>query len=289
MYYLDFYGTRINLNLNKKEKIKTKIGVFLTIITFILVLFFSWLIGEDLAFKKKPTTNQFKEPLDKTISMSLKNNSQFFLGIGIQDYFGETLDIAGYFEIEAYNKKIKFNKKNMSQSILSEDKIDISYCKLNSNDTEMIEDMDSSSLEYLNGLFCLNYENLQISGSWAEDSLSYISIIMKKCNNTIEGNDVDENKIHKNIKKKCKSKEEIQEFLIKHDVSFNIYYFDNSIILDNYENPVKYYLKNLYYFFQLGDLKYIYLSFHNNSIITDDAFIFDTLKKKIFIRFKKIK
>lgn len=88
---------------------------------------------------------------------------------------------------------------------------------------------------------CIKDKNMSVVGNTYSTQYRFISIFVDKCNNdTFKGN---------NRSEKCKSNEEIDEFIRKNDTILNFAavnsYFDGS----DYLTPIKYHIIDKYYYF----------------------------------------
>lgn len=275
MEKIDFFGNKISLNLNKEEKIRTKIGGCLTILTSVLIITFTFVLGIDIIFREKPITNTFSQILKESTNFTLKNQTENYFGFSLQDFYGTNLNVDGYFEMDVFTSKVNF-AANITESEL-ERRI-IKYEKCDESDFKIEKDRKTDAdWDYLKGLFCLRYENLPIAGTWTEDALDYLTIQVRICKDDAPLLPVwDDPYLGKNnsaqYKNKCKPFDEIKRYIKEEEISFNIYYFDKRIKIQDYSNPVKKSLKNNYFYFTPYSLTLINSNLHNNVIQNDDVF-----------------
>jgi len=51
---LDIYAYEIKFTLNQKEKISTTFGKILSILTFFILIIFTWFVGNDFLYRLNP-------------------------------------------------------------------------------------------------------------------------------------------------------------------------------------------------------------------------------------------
>jgi hypothetical protein len=85
--YIDIYGQTARISYNGKEKIKTELGAISSLITMIIVITVTWLIGKDIIYKEEPISYHQIKTLNKhpPLNVSSKN---FPFSIYLADLYG---------------------------------------------------------------------------------------------------------------------------------------------------------------------------------------------------------
>ena len=108
---LDIFGEPVSLFYRKKTHFKTGLGGCFTIISFVVLLFYTWTISMTIYRKENQTLQavKFKNPteMDETYEISTVTHFNIFMDIY---YFGDDygfydLDYTKYFRIEAISSR----------------------------------------------------------------------------------------------------------------------------------------------------------------------------------------
>jgi len=84
MKNIDFFGEPVKILLNKQSSIKTTIGGYLTILTIIMTLIFTWFIGKDIIYKENPDSYQQKDIFENFQNITI-NNTNFPFSFTMMD------------------------------------------------------------------------------------------------------------------------------------------------------------------------------------------------------------
>jgi hypothetical protein len=170
---IDLYGTNFQFNIFNKNKFKTMIGGFLTLICFILVILFSFFLGSDFFYKTNPkiiTENIIPQESPKPLLLTPEN---LVIGWRFSDNNGASVDITNKIYPVITYYKLHFN------STTSEDIIEIlQLTKCNSQNSKR-PDFKFESFD----LYCMDWTSLNYSlgGYWNEDFIDYFEMVMYYC------------------------------------------------------------------------------------------------------------
>lgn len=53
---VDLYAHEIKLTLNQEEKISTTLGRILSVLTFFILIIFTWFVGNDFIYRANPVS-----------------------------------------------------------------------------------------------------------------------------------------------------------------------------------------------------------------------------------------
>jgi hypothetical protein len=127
-------------------------------------------------------------------------------------------------------------------------------------------DQKSFDASNLNKTFCVENQNLTINGSWENEVMNYVSIKISICTDEPH----------------CAPYEEIMNFIFSHQVYFSIFYQDTFINPQNATHPLTYNLFSYYKGLKLDNYKYAFLYVRNQSLISDEGFLFKSYSNSMF-------
>ena len=119
---IDIYGTQFHFTTEYNQKFKTEFVGFLSIISFILISFCSYLFSLNFLYKKNPSItmpNYYNSHYEK-INL---NDNNIILPFRIEDYSGSEINFTGilYPKIYYYSElKSNFSSMNVMKKILKE-------------------------------------------------------------------------------------------------------------------------------------------------------------------------
>lgn len=251
IYVFDLFKSPLSLLFQKNRFISTKLGIFCSLAISISLLIIA--INSDLFKKVLPQVISSNLPNLRRPSVLLK---QKILAIGVEDEFNYkgfidtsvfTIHVTNFFDLP--DQKGGFNEKRV------EKKLHICLEKDFENPQIFKE------LRFANH-YCIEKEDndFQLEGFFDEPKLNYAEIGLKICDGTNE-----------NIT--CKNSSEMNERL--NGMTFNIYFQDTVIDVQNYENPIKETIVNKYITIDLNFYKNSELYFQKVNFTSDDGWIFD--------------
>jgi len=259
MRMIDIYAQPLKLNLNGNYKLKTSIGGYFTIVTVIIMVFYTWFQAKELYLKKNPSIYNQKITMDQANLITFDKDS-------FSPFFFQIFDLNEKPFIEPSVLNIKLRTKRIIKSkIQNITIIDINTCEkkhFNKFDNSSQQGRKSYDFIIKNQYFCTELkENLNISGSYIEDDLTMIQILVYPCRNST-GNVV------------CKSQKEIDQIIWNKRLFLSFFYPLLSINLNDYSNPITFNLKEDYYYLpQTFNYKYFTYGVDVVLISTDGGYI----------------
>jgi hypothetical protein len=178
---VDYYGQRIDLNLNSKIKANTPIGGVFTILTISFVLACTWTIGKDIFYHEEPLVSMEDRLFENRPRLILDPNS-FPIAFTLQDINQVNWLVPKYFRFEIFGSTL-FN----SNSTVYRTYYNYSKCSYDNFPNYSKELFDSSGMaNYL----CVNNQNFTIEGYWDEVLIRQLFIRLRLCNNLTDGGDL---------------------------------------------------------------------------------------------------
>jgi hypothetical protein len=250
--YADFFGQGINLTINKMTKAKTIFGGILSILLVIMVSFLFFFYAEDLLYRQNPLTSNELQMMKKFPNITLDKFS-FPFSVSLLNKENEMIYKPKYF-------KYQFNYiyGDTSNSQLNSLPLKVKNC--GSDDFPLISNEQFENLN-LNNTLCIENQNLTISGSMTEKSISFISIKISICLNITEED-------------QCAPMQEIEEFIFSGTYSWKIYYQDTNISPHDLNEPTSYVMRNYYKLIKLGSYKIVEFFIRQQTLKSDEGFMF---------------
>jgi len=259
LYAIDLFKSPLTLFFNKRQYISTRIGQLFSI-CIIIVEIIEFLKSDFLKHQSPSTLNSNLQPDHRP----LVNLSQKLVAISIKDddtmqaFIDPTVfsvDISNFFYISNQNG----TGYNTSQIITKK----THPCQ--------IEDFKDNEADFNNfGLansLCLDDEenDFEVEGFWDEEALSVIGITLNICVNNTSDNTNESFVL-------CKTQDDIKEVMT--GKSFNTYYKDIIIDVNDYENPIKSVIVNDYRYIDFNFIKTIDYYFQNIYLTDDEGLVF---------------
>jgi hypothetical protein len=255
--YIDIYGRAPILTFNGKEKIKTGLGAISSLITIVIVIIATWLIGKDIIYKKEPISYQQIKTLNKHLPVNITREN-FPFAIYFSDEYGKFIDDERYLNISLDLKSVLL----MDDGTTEVNSTHIPKRKCLKKDFPKT-DQNIFDGYALSNFFCLDYEkieNLQLTGYWSESFLTYLEITVKKCDPDI-------------FPDFCKSEKEIDDFVSTNMINLSFICLDYDVDVSNFKKPL-YNFVTLPYLFLTREQKNINFMIETNYVSTDQGYIF---------------
>lgn len=264
----DIYSKRIGLFFNKKEKIGSYFGLFLTIsyIVLSLILFFILLIR---TMQRKEIRVYDSTVFSQEMPIININSSSIYFAFGLENpntsnrFVDETI----------YNSKIVFfdrTKVNGQFVTTYREELDFELCKVDN----FGENYKHLFLEgELNNSYCLKNYNLTLVGGYKYNRMSYFRIRIYPCKNNTNNNN------------HCKPKEVIDEYF--KSGYFSILTKDIGLNPSNYSFPVLSTLKDLYTSVDKQIYRDYIIYYGITEIRTDKGLFVEDVETKRFLDFRK--
>ena len=268
-YFFDIYSQRASFYYNNHERIDTHFGLFLTIIYVLssLIIFIIYLIrviqrlditiyGSTMYSQEMPSVNI--------------NNNNFYFAFGLEDPINTKrfIDESIYYPQITFVDHAKINGEFQNIYNLS---LDYERC----NEDNFGNNYQHLIKTELNNSYCLkNFnKNLNLTGGYKYEEMSYISIKIFPCKNTTE------NKNH------CKPQKEIDYYLTTAHLSILIK--DLGLNPSNYSFPVIPTFQDLFFTIDKRLYQNYILSFGITEIHTDIGLLIQDMKIQKYLQFRQ--
>jgi hypothetical protein len=251
---LDIFGVNIRLLVNKEETAKTLIGGFLTLISYIaftLIFIFSSL---DIFEKLKPNVTVENKKLDYYPRLEL-NKYSFPLSISFQDAYGANYDIPEYFFIDA--KTAIINSTDINSEPIIRD-LTLEKCTTSHFPSISVEAFYSGGAQ---NYLCIKDQNVSLSGYYGQESIEYFYFNGRTCKNDTERNIT------------CASEEEIENFLKNVTLYLTVFYQNNVINTQKYNNFIESFIENRYRAVKYGFVKNFDIFLKTQMMESDNGFL----------------
>jgi hypothetical protein len=176
---IDIFGRNFLFTFGGKEKFKSKIGGYFTIITIFITIYLIWLLGKEMITSNKPKDNQILSLRDQPLNLTLNVPLAFI----VQDYRGRIFnDYDRYITFEAYywRKKRVLGKY---EDYITPEKIKMRKCIPSDFSNEVF--LDFNTLQLYSGK-CLDNPFKTLGGDFTSDFSNFISVKLTPCYNTTE-------------------------------------------------------------------------------------------------------
>ena len=264
----DIYSNRIGFFFNKREKIGSYYGLFLTTAYILtsLVLFFILLIK---TLQRKDIKVYDSTIFSQDIPIIDINPDLIYFAFGLED---PTTSNRFVDETIYYAKIVFFDRKKENGEFNTTNRIELDYevCK---------EENFGDNYQHLfikgelNNSYCLKNYSLTLAGGYKYDRMSYFRIRIYPCKNKTENNN------------HCKPQEIIDKYF--KGGYFSILTKDIGLNPSNYSFPVLSTLQDLYTTIDKQIYRDYILYFGITEIQTDIGLLFENIEIKRYINFRK--
>jgi hypothetical protein len=249
---LDIFGQGISLRINGQLKSKTVVGGTLSILMIMLLLAMFFVSAQDVLYHKNPQVSVESVVLDKIPDMIL-NNKTFPIAIALTGNSNGAISMPNYFSF-----KYIVLSGNTSED-LTETELNLTNCRKEFFPYIAQENYDSLGMDEY---YCIENQEIIISGAWAESYISYLSLRFAFCKNDTD--------------LVCAPMEKIHEYIKQEALYFNIYFQDTLINAQDSKTPIIHTMKNHYKTVKIGSYKIIEYFIKNQTMQSDDGFLFRT-------------
>jgi len=276
MKNLDFFGEPVRILLNKNYSIQTTIGGYLTILTGILSLVFTWFIGRDLIYKEKPISYMQKDIYTTFQKISL-NKTNFQFSFTLMDDNNAPLFDYSYLTLKIHEIKYRLNPVNGTFDLISKNVKPVKFCNYSDYPLITPQQFDAAQLQYT---ICPENFFFNLYGYWNENDLNYLEITVERCMNKTNNNT---DSVYSRSEILCKTPHEIEAYISQTGANLNIFYIDSRVRINNNTNPIEFLSSINYKYIIPNYFKKTVFKIQSQSIKTDNGFIFsETEDKKYF-------
>ncbi len=280
--YLDIFGTRNYFYTERKPKLYTALGGFLSLLSLIICATLFFIISIDDIKRLNPITTTSSIPSEGYRKIKF-GQEKIWIPWRIVDYENSFVNASSLFYPIIYyysgERKKKSGGLNMKQKFLG-----FELC----NETSM-KDMDKNIFQInvpLEEMFCIDMEDLTMGGSWISDFLDYVEFDLYLCKNGIDYNETNPN---------CTTYQQLIDFFssnksnnISNSFKVEFYYPVVQFQPTNFHNPVIILYQRYYYHISrfTNKIERLYLQEH---VLSDDLGWFTrTIKNTSFWGFSKL-
>jgi len=248
---IDVIGKEIQLKVGQREKFQTNLGAVLTLVLTLCGVIAIWYFGKDIIEKTNPTFLA-SEVRHSPWPYFMVNNSNFFLGMRIEDDDGRYVDDNRFFElIFEYHYYIQ-NKTTAEMELIHFEKRNLVKCNSSHIDNLFISQKEVESF------YCIDLRDYYFGGDWISEKLGFLSFFIQKCNKSTE----------KKYNLTCATEKEIEDNYMN-KLYVGLMKFDNLINPKNLSYPFK---ADLQYSFQSlsSDIRKQNFIYYSTAILKTD-------------------
>lgn len=251
---IDFYGRPLYFTTFKQTYHKTSFGGVITIMAVCTFIFTIFYFGQDFYLRKNPTFVYQHLSLPNYPNYTI-NNSNFAAFIRIEDDVGNQKSIGKYLQIIPLYYSVAIDPKGVVTEFSTN--IDTNNCSMVNFTVLRL----TKFRERFEGTTCLSLSNLTIGGYWDTDYLSYVSILVKPCEN--------------NTNNVCETAEKIYDFINTERLFINVYTIQQYLDLTDFQQPLKTHLFDVDLMIDTSIEKTKNLFFKQSNVYTDYGLISD--------------
>lgn len=254
---IDFFSEYISFNYDESRRIYSSFGIFLTILLVLITSILSFVIGQDLYLKNKPSITQ-SEQFNSVSEINIDNKRAIMFAFRNND--GNLVSQNSLSSLTVTGTLKTIEDSNIIKT--EEYDIDLVPCSNESYNNNIKSFILSKIIEQSTYCTSLKSGNYTISNPYRYYSSKVFIINIEVCDNL--------------------SPEECQK--IRNGLNYiDIYYLDNFIDPYDYENPIKYFLNNKIIDVSIKYATDIYLDLKKAIFDSNNGWIFDTANKSNFI------
>ena len=245
---IDIISPQNYLYFDKKFRIATYFGAFLSVLVVCGIVFCTWTLGKDIIYNKEPSL-LIQNKINFIRPEINLNNNTFPISLVIHDMYVGVFDDPDYIVPEVYHVFLNYSDESSVYT-----KVDIEKCTNNH-----FPNLEESQLTGITRYYCLKNQNNTIHGYWDEPTLSYLAVYFDYCTNSPT----------------CKTREEIALKSQEMGLSANLYVQDALIDITNFGNPIKYVIRNLFKGIVASGYKNFDIFLQLNQVKTDSGWLFE--------------
>ena len=258
---IDAFGHKVSINLNKNKEIKTAIGGILTIICITLTLVSTWLIGNDIIYRKNPFSFQDSIVNSQYANISMSKDN-FPIGFQILSHS------LGINDPTYFNIQITKTFRN------SNDKNNLIITPLAYRECTLQDFPKGYSTEYISkegsSILCIDNQDFNLWGYFSEVTAQWLSINVYLCD-------------YENNPNYCHSYSEIMDYISNKQILFSFFFLDVNIVNQNFLDPIQYFFSIPFHYLTY-DQKNVNFYIEQDTIETDNGFFFTNLIYDYFFR-----
>ena len=264
---LDIYGIKPYFTIQGDKRLRTIIGSFFSIITYIIIIIFFIIYLKEVLFHFNPKliTTIYNDFNPKSVNLS---NENFIITLSLQ-----SSDYANYI-----NESIYYINASLSSTILinetSSNEIitPLNLIKCSEYNFYFLKEYFSNLP--LKNLYCLNISNIEIKGAFKTSIWNVLYFKFSKCINSTKNNF------------SCQSNEVIDKYL--KGGYLGVFLSDYIIEPNNFKNPSQFYGKNIFTTFTYKEYIDYWIYLKHEEVITDIGYFFERKNTKFYFAIDEI-
>jgi hypothetical protein len=259
------FGQGVNFNIGGRKYIGTSIGGLIGLLLIVTIFFATWFLGKDIFLKEQPSL--LIQDFYSTPRPQLNLNKYTFpLSFVMQ----EVPSNAVYYNSRYFNFSIELKEVDNGMSTMKTTYLETEPCNQAHFPTFTNDTLNRAGIfNYL----CIKNQNIDLYGYWDEPKMKFLMIRLLYCQNSSS----------------CAPKDEIENFLKSAKWTWNIYCQNSLVETTNYDQPIQYYMSNIYRYTQVGASKIHEVFLKSLQSTTDVGIIFEenNLKSSIAFDYEK--
>ena len=193
---------KVNILINGENKIKNVFGGILTLFTLMIILILSWIVGNDMIYRKSPSSFQ-----DTIVNRQYQNititKENFPIAFGLFDSNGMQINQQNYLNIEAILWYYNFSDPNSQYQII----LEYERFNLNNFPTASPLEFNSSGAE---SSYCIKNQNLHLWGYYTSDSFTMLQLSVSICDDQVNS--------------LCHNYTEIMKYISNNQIVFRLFF-----------------------------------------------------------------
>jgi hypothetical protein len=265
---IDLYGEKVKFYIKNEETINTVHGGLLTIITIAVIAYATWLIGNDIFYKRTPTayTESF---IQKNFPLVNVNRTNFPFALQVYDIDNNVVEDDRIFKMTMFYMENFIDPDNPTVGTGSQIELELEPCQYYHFPNVTKDDFIGAGLPSFK---CAKNDSIPVFGYFSENKCNNIRIKLSMCSS---GN--------------CVSEKEILDYMKIRKINLNLIYLSPFLINSNFSQPVQNSINLQYFFAQTTMAKAIQFGLEQNTLVTDSGSLFEQSGSQNFLKLTLLK
>ena len=253
---IDIYGNKLRIEINEENTVKTSLGGILAVMSVIVMIAVSWLVGKDIVLRANPSSCDQKFSTQNYPEISI-NATSFPFALAVLDPSSNPVYNSKIFKLKTSYKHNVLNDQGVMVETTTD--IELGKCTYDHFPSLAQSDFDTSSLATL--ALCPINQNYTLKGYWNENELYWLDFTLALC-------DYDSDQT-------CATYDEMVSYFETNSLSLNIFYVDKFVEVLDFLNPVKNYVNSISMYIKTDMMKITSINVNSQSILTDLGLLFE--------------
>lgn len=264
---MDLLGKKPKFTIARQKTFQTELGTIATFISFGFIFYFVLFFGKEIFLRQLPSVVTTSTYDDIPYPVNISDN-KFEIALALQ-----TRNYTPFIKESVYKPKAYLIKTKRINGLYETTKKELPLIKCSDNKFSELHDDYYQTLP-LENLYCLQSKNdLVLTGEFDREEWTYLSIDFMICDIVSDKN--------------CAQKKEINDVL--YGGYLGIFIIDLSVSPNNYQNPVKYFGKNLFTSYSVKDFREVWFYLKTIEINTNVGILFNSIEHKSYYAFDNIR